>query len=398
MEKIFNKLNSIRSAATLKRSIKKGLARIDSSDSQPRIIGYKQYLDKSASKKALVSYLVQPVIEALSGIDTALFSNSGAGRTIPKVLNEMGYEVDVINWDDTSPVEGEYDLVIYHGGKNFNQIKKLKTSKNKLVYYSTGSYWQFHNKEEKKRLEYFVKRHGQRLGLDREIKYSEEEANIKADAIIVLGNANTAKTYSKFKNVYNIEGASMPIAKPRLISKPLGDKLGFLFLSGPGNLHKGLDIVLDAWQKLPTNYELHIITYLEDDFTKFYHKELYATSNIHTYGYVPQRSKEFYKIINQCQYSILLSCSEGSPGSVIESMCQGLIPIISKASHISVPEEGIVVDPVDVDNFVRIISSIKIKSDKIVAVQEQVRKWAEEKFTINRYISDFREIIGKITK
>jgi hypothetical protein len=79
-------------------------------------------------------------------------------------------------------------------------------------------------------------------------------------------------------------------------------------------------------------------------------------------------------------------------------MCQGLIPIISKASHISVPEEGIVVDPVDVDNFVRIISSIKIKSDKIVAVQEQVRKWAEEKFTINRYISDFREIIGKITK
>ncbi len=394
MDRITKKLTQFKSGQILNRNLKAGLASMQNN----RVLGYKQYLNKPDNKRALLSYLVNPVIEELSRVSTPLFSNSGAGRTIPKVLNEMGYVVDIINWDDTNPIVGEYDLVIYHGGKNFNQINKLKNPNNKLVYYSTGSYWEFHNREEKKRLEYFVKRNKQTLKLDREIKDSEEEANAKADVIIVLGNKDAAETYSKFKNVYNIEGASMPIAKPREILKPQDDKLGFLFLSGPGNLHKGLDIILDAWQKLPTNYELHIITYLEDDFTEFYKKELYEYANIHTHGYVPQRSKQFYEIINECQYSILMSCSEGSPGSVIESIHQGLIPIISKTSHISIPNEGIVVEPVDVESFARVISSIKIDPDKIVADQNKVRSWAEEKFTVDRYESIFKEIIGKITR
>lgn len=400
MEKIFNKLNTIRSAVMLKQSVKKGLARIDNLNDQPRIVGYRQYLiDNYKPKRALVSYLVQPVIDELSGIETALFSNSGAGRTIPKVLNEMGYVVDVINWDDTNPIEGEYDLVVYHGGKNFNQIKKLKRPNNKLVYYSTGSYWEFHNNEEKKRLGYFKKRHNKPLKLDREIKHSEEEANAKADAIIVLGNKNAAKTYSKFKSVYNLEGASMPILKARQILKPQNDKLGFLFLSGPGNLHKGLDIILDSWQELPKNFELHIITYLEDDFSEFYKKELYESANIHAHGYVPQRSKQFYDIIDQCQYSILLSCSEGSPGSVIESMHQGLIPITSKASHIDLPKEGIVIDPVSVVTTVGALNKLSKQDTETVTRQQlSVQDWATSELVPEAYESNFADIIGKIVK
>ena len=129
-----------------KLSVLLGQARVERNGSL-RIYDYKKYLYKSnrKPKKALVSYLVNPVIDELSGVQTSLFSNNGAGRTIPKLLNELGYTVDVINWDDTRPITGKYDLVIFHGGKNFDQIKKLKTNNNKLVYYSTGSYWRYHN-------------------------------------------------------------------------------------------------------------------------------------------------------------------------------------------------------------------------------------------------------------
>ena len=93
-----------------------GQARVERNGSL-RIYDYKKYLHKSnlKPKKALVSYLVNPVIDELSGAQTSLFSNNGAGRSIPKVLNELGYKVDVINWDDVRPITGVYDLVVFHG-------------------------------------------------------------------------------------------------------------------------------------------------------------------------------------------------------------------------------------------------------------------------------------------
>lgn len=366
-----------------------------------RVYDYKKYLNSSnrKPKKALVSYLVNPVIDELSGIQTSLFSNNGAGRTIPKLLNELGYTVDVINWDDTRPIAGKYDLVIFHGGKNFDQIKKLKTNNNKLVYYSTGSYWRYHNDEEQKRLNYFEKRHNKKYKLDREILDAEEQANTKADAIISLGNQDTANTYAKFRHVYHLAGASMPIASPRSILATDANGLGFLFMAGPGNLHKGLDIVLDAWAKLPKNLHLHIITYLDDDFVDYYRKQLYDTSNIHTHGYIMQRSEQYYEIINQCQFSILLSCSEGSPGSVIESMHQGLIPVVSRQSHIDIGDNGYILKKNTVEELENIIQALsQIKQNEIVQSQLELRSWAEQSFAVQKYEKEFAAILKEITK
>lgn len=387
MAKIFNYFNSIKSRLPKPK------------EKQDRIFGYEKYLaTKAVPRRALVSYLAPPIIDELSGISTQLFSNNGAGRTIPKVLNQLGYSVDIINWDDTDPIESVYDLVIFHGGKNFDSIARLKTDANQLVYYSTGSYWQYHNNQEQQRLKYFEQRHGRSYKLDREITDSEEAANAEADAIIALGNEDTANTYSKFSHVYSLEAASMPIKSPRTIFKPNGDELGFLFMAGPGNLHKGLDIILDAWQKLPENYHLHIVTYLDDEFATYYKDVLYGTPNIHTHGYVLQRSNEFYEIINNCQYSILLSCSEGSPGSVIESMHQGLIPIISKESHVDLCGHGYVLSHNTVECLIEQLTKLKTEKSDLLKQQEAISEWAEKRFTVSRYEKDLASIISEITK
>jgi glycosyltransferase involved in cell wall biosynthesis len=383
-----------------KLSILLSQARVEK-NGKARVYDYKKYLPKSNSKpqKSLVSYLVDPVIDDLSGISTGLFSNNGAGRTIPKVLNELGYVVDIINWDDTRPIQGEYDLVIFHGGKNFEQIKKLNKPNNKLVYYSTGSYWQYHNTQEQKRLDYFHLRHNKKYKLDREIQDAEEDANTSADAIIALGNQDTASTYAKFKHVYNLEGASMPIANPRSIQGTETDNIGFLFMAGPGNLHKGLDIILDAWAKLPKNLHLHIITYLDDDFVDYYRNQLYDSPNIHTHGYVMQRSEQYYDIIKDCQFSVLLSCSEGSPGSVIESMHQGLIPIISRESHVNIDNHGYVLKKNNMEELEDLILSLSsLKQREIVKSQQELRDWTQKEFTVQKYEQELIKIIKDITK
>jgi len=383
-----------------KLALLRKLARVEK-NGLVRIYDYKKYLSSSYQqpKRALVSYLVNPVIDDLSGTQTSLFSNNGAGRTIPKILNELGYIVDVINWDDTKPIKGEYDLMVFHGGKNFEQIKKVRTNRNKLVYYSTGSYWRYHNDKEQKRLDYFQTRHNKQYKLDREIQDAEEQANTQADAIISLGNQDAATTYAKFKHVYHLEGASMPITSPRTIQASNSNELGFLFMAGPGNLHKGLDIILDAWANLPKNLHLHIITYLDDDFVDYYRKQLYSTSNIHTHGYVMQRSEQYYQVINDCQFSMLLSCSEGSPGSVIESMHQGLIPIISKQSHVDIGSHGYVLKENTVEEVEGLVQKLsKLKQNEIVQSQLELRNWAQHQFRVQNYEKQFATIIEEIMK
>lgn len=349
------------------------------------------------NKKALVSYLISPVIESNRGIKPKAFSNAGAAAVIPELLSELGYEVDVINYDDScSRLIGNYDLIIAHGGNNYNHLKKYKDDKTKLVYYSTGSYWGYHNKQEKSRFENFYNRHKVRLSADREINNSEEEVNSKADLIISLGNRDTANTYSKFKNVKYLHAASI-IEKRKIPEKKFDEvKNNFLFMSGPGAIHKGLDWALDFFKKHP-ELNLYILMKLEQDFEEYFNKELFESENIHFYGFIPQRTNKYYEIVDKCAFSILLSCSEGSPGSVIESMHQGLIPIVTKDSHIDVGKCGFIIDELTEKSLGEIIKkAYKMNSSEFYRLSKMNTKLIEEEYTVKKYKYEFKKMIKSL--
>ncbi len=314
----------------------------------PRIEGYTS--KKSSGKRALLSYLVQPVIDELNDGVTEKFSNDGIARAWPKALNELGYEVDIINWDDTNfIIEKSYDLVVSHGAINFEHLAKQLKGTEKYIYFSTGSYWQYHNAQEDKRLAEFSRRNNVSLPRDRYIDNPEEEANCHATGIICLGNQSTADTYKKFKKVINLPIGCYP--DTRSIEKDLeAGRKNFLFFSGAGNIHKGLDLLIEAFAK-QSDYTLHICTFMDDKFAKFYAKEL-KLSNIIVHDFVILRSEKFYEICDACNYIIFPSCSEGSPGSVVECMQQGLIPIVSKTSHIDIEDSGITLSRVSVTSLV----------------------------------------------
>ena len=91
------------------------------------LYSYGKYLQANESglnknKRALVSYLVSPLSNPPQKIR---FSNDGIALNIARALNELGYIVDIVNWDDLNFIpEKKYDLFIGHGGKNFENIYK----------------------------------------------------------------------------------------------------------------------------------------------------------------------------------------------------------------------------------------------------------------------------------
>ncbi|MDB5183175.1 MAG: glycosyl transferase group 1 [Candidatus Saccharibacteria bacterium] len=293
-------------------------------------------------KKALLSYLTGPVIAELQNEELVRFSNHGLAVSWARVLNELGYIVDIIDWDNTEFVpKKKYDLIVFHGGKNFEQIMHNVKNQPRIIHWLTGSYWKFNNSEEDKRLADFKKRHGTTIARDRYIIDSEELVNETSDMIIVLGDPSMRSVYpSKYKKVFTVNNASYPDNHYDTHPKDyVSAKENFLFFAGSGSIHKGLDLLIDSFKDLTQH--LYIVANTDRAVMNVFKKEL-QLPNIHLIGEVGMRTKEFYDVMGTCAYVILPSCSEGQAGSVVEAMNQGLIPIVSKETRLDATGYGYV--------------------------------------------------------
>ncbi len=364
------------------------------------LYNYKGYLknrEGNKFKRALVSYRVRPLLQPPPQIR---FSNDGIALAIPRALNELGYSVDVVNWDDLNFVpEKKYDLFIGHGGKNFKSIYKHLNKEAIVIYFSTGSYWEFHNTQEEKRFNDLKLRRGVILPYDRYINKSEEFANSVADGIICLGNRHVAKTYSKFPLVLSINNASYYDDHYEKAAKDFAkNRKNFLFFSGGGNVHKGLDLLLEVFSGFDKN--LYICTHLDSEFKKFYKRELRDYPNILYVGFIKMRSKKFYDLMDKCNYVIFPSCSEGSPGSVINCLQYGLIPIVSKESNLDVHNYGILLETCSIENITRVINNVSnkpidwIKEKSLLARKAAITNYSEETF-LNNLKNHIKYIIEK---
>lgn len=325
-----------------------------------RIVGYREFLNKwrYRKKQALLSYLCSPVISHLQSSSTFRFSNEGIALAWAEVLNRLGYEVDIINWDDTdSRPANNYDLVIVHGGKNYESLVKKLEPNYKLIYFSTGSYWKFNNQAEEQRLKDFQRRHKITPKPDRYIYDSEEEVNYAASGIIALGDPSMMDTFPKDLRVITINNASYPDDHFDKAPKDYSQaKNNFLFFAGSGNIHKGLDLLIDSFKDL--DQHLYIVTVPDKQVLSVFKQEL-SLPNIHLTGDVNMRTQEFYEIMDKCAFVVLPSCSEGQAGSVVEAMNQGLIPIVSKETRLDCRNYGAV-----------------LKSNSIACIKQTVRKFA----------------------
>jgi hypothetical protein len=305
------------------------------------LLNFKEFCSNSSSRRALVSYLVSPLLPPRHRRDRTVFSNLGIAQQIPQILNELGYVVDVIQYDSKGwKLSNRYDLFIGHGGVNFEEIVCQLPKDTVRIYFSTGIYWKEMNIREAKRLYDLAHRRGYLLYPDRTIRHSEEYAARASDGIICLGNSNAINTYYDFPLVIGINNATYPVTWSGLKTKNYErGRQHFLFFSGGGNVHKGLDLLLEAFAG--TNLHLHICQKINADFAKVYRYELMECPNIHVYGPLAMRSAQFESLANLCNWVISATCAEGQPGAIIECMGHGLTPILPESANISLENFGI---------------------------------------------------------
>jgi glycosyltransferase involved in cell wall biosynthesis len=206
----------------------------------------------------------------------------------------------------------------------------------------TGANPNFSNYAEANRLRHFKNRKGVFLTPKREVYWPWVFSTINSDALIIVGNKWTAATY----NDYNDKIFTVPvpyITTPENLVTTNGCQNKFVWFAGPGAVHKGLDLALEAVDRIGNDITLHVCGNLkrEQQLIASYNDVLQKNDKIKLWGMVNPNDQTMHQICAESAFVLLPSCSEGSASSVITCMAKGLIPVVTKESGINLDGFGI---------------------------------------------------------
>lgn len=349
------------------------------------------------TKRALFTFLPLPFRLSVDDPLYVRFSVYGMSRCIVRVLNELGYIVDVVDWQDARFTPNKkYDLFISHGGYNFERISEKLPSDLPRIHFSTGIYFPAWNQLEEERFRWLESRRGVCLPYDRPAYSNEERPHQLADGIITLGNSYTKRFFSDFSLVIPVNNAAYHDERFDRVKKDYASsRNNFLFFAGPGNVHKGLDLLLEAF--VQTDAHLYICQVISEDFYEVYRNELENFPNIHLIGFIPMRRQRFYELVDTCNFVISASCAEGSQGGMVECMHQGLIPVITPENTIDIGDYGV---SLNCDTIGAIVETIRELSqwspEKCREMSQRTRKAAVTNFSEAAFARNMKAAIERV--
>ena len=159
------------------------------------------------------------------------------------------------------------------------------------------------------------------------------------------------------------------------------EERAFLFHAGSGAVHKGLDLVIEAFARHP-ELTLHITGNYrhEPDFIDEYRAEL-ELPNIHYHGWVVVASERFEEILSQCVAFVLPTCSEGQSPAAATCMALGLYPILSIYAGHDLPDGcGIRLSELTVDEVEEAILSLP-DDDELLRQVSIIQPYALDRYS-----------------
>lgn len=322
-------------------------------------------------------------------------TNKWESLQIAQTFLDLNYRVDIINENNDYFVPSKNYAFFVGNRTNFRRIASLLNKECIRILHIDTAHWLFHNTAECRRLLELQKRRGFILIPRRHM--SPNQAIEHADYATVLGNAFTLSTYSyAAKPLYRVP-ISAPVQYPWQEAKDFSRvRKKFLWLGSGGFVHKGLDLVLEAFAEM-ADYDLTVCGPIdqEEDFKRAYHKELYETPNIHTVGWADIDSPRFVDITSECVGLIYPSGSEGQCGAVVTGLHAGLIPVISYESGVDVNDFGVILRSCSIEeikNSIRMVSGLA--SEKLRLMARGAWEYARGNHTRARFAEEYRKAIS----
>lgn len=264
------------------------------------------------------------------------------------IMNHFGFVVDVIDRsaENFSP-ENIYDLYIGLGsgnsGKYFAEYAKKIPNAIKILY-ATGADPILRHGLSLHVYESFRTRTGIYASPMRLFDKADFKEFIKfTDYIFCMGEENvfSYRSYKKYdKPMFSI----VPGTSPNIRFSPTWLKSrkrnNFLCFAGNGFIHKGVDVIVEAFFHMPECNLTICGPDSEKVFFDAYGKKIIESPNIQYEGFVTVDEGKFEEICSECSFTILYSSSEGAATSVATAIRAGLVPIVNPETGININEFG----------------------------------------------------------
>jgi len=347
----------------------------------------------------LLSYIVEPFHRSKDDESFIHHANQWECLQIANTYLELGYRVDVISWCDYSFIpERPYNYCIdIHN--NLERLSPLLNINCVKILHITGAHWLFQNQAEYTRLEQLKQRRGIVLQPRRIV--APNLGIEHADIATALGNDFTLNSFSYAKKIIHKIPGSVTSLFPNPSDKNFAAcRKRFLWIGSSGMIHKGLDLVLEAFVELPDCF-LTVCGPVENehDFAQAYHRELYMTPNIQTLGFVNTKSTLFKELVNNSVAMIYPSCSEGQAGSVLTCLHAGLIPICSRESGVDIGDFGISLLNCSIDEIRDAVYEIsKLNTNTLEQMSLSAWDYACKKYTRESFAHYYKDFVHTICK
>ncbi|WP_371185698.1 glycosyltransferase [Thalassotalea maritima] len=345
-------------------------------------LGWNGELDQP---RVLVSYLSDGFLREFK--DFNFVSNRKECQLIVSAFIKLGYCVDVVDcrasYNETTL---KYDL-IFGFGEYFRRSNLTHTGKR--ILYLTEAPPEISYSAELERCRYFYDRHKKKVGIERSHSYYVDNDIAISDFVICLGEMHK----QSLNELYNCKADYLfPIGIPVAVEKKSFQPCKhILWFGSRGVIHKGLDLLIDAIEEYP-DWTLHVCGAEYKDI----HKLMRIPKNVKIYGRINVNSETFSKLINLCNYSFLLSCSEAVPTSVITTMKAGLIPVVGKNVG-TIFEGSLIVDSIQPRDIGRLIlSTYDNEENFIFECSNRISELANKTFSNENFIGKFLDIIKRI--
>jgi hypothetical protein len=357
-----------------------------------------------ANKTALFSYLSGPL--SVPDNSTIFFghSNKWKSKEIARILLDIGYNVDAIDFNELNFVpEKKYD-VIFDIAYNIYRFDRYLDSNTIKLLHMTGSYPTYQDVAETQRVQAANQRKKTNFIPRRINQYPDQViASLEiADSISLIGNEHTLSTYLEkyHKKIHLITTTASYIEG--LIKKRenyIPAEREYLWFFGSGAIHKGLDLVLDSFS-VRTDLHLNVVGNIqkEKDFLEEYHNELYNLPNISYYGYLTPVSETFKQVVKRTYCFIAPSCSEGISPAVATCLQIGLFPIISHDTGIDLPPGcGIYLKTCNIDEILDALDTVSHMSPIELANQiHEIQAYSLKQYSQEQFHKDMKNYLSNI--
>ena len=343
-------------------------------------------------KRVLISYITDSLLSNCSKWDTS--TRQKECSVVIGSFIDQGYTVDVIGCNDQSNFQSimfnHYD-VIFGFGSVFYEMCKRQPNANRILYL-TEKHPDFSARKEMERNNYFFQRHNKRVSCVRSGLFFQKEHFDVADSIIFVGTEADKQILPVKVPCYSIAPTGLSNNEFNVSNRNVSDaKKNFLWLGSMGAIHKGLDILIDVFQKQEESV-LHIAGLNSIDRKTLQHYS--NTACILDHGFLNAQSSEFCTLMTKCGYLIFPSCSEALSTAVITGMNFGLIPIITPETSFELPNIGAYLLDYSVEYKAEIVKTYANKNDEwIIEQQNIIIEYSKENFSIYRYSNRFNEIL-----